>query len=166
MHSLFPQHFSTWWPVYPARSDLVCQWLQEDVQRCENKRRLPREPSTHSYLTLRWAHAWPVCKAARSVLVEPQPPLWLRSSGRRTASPHERSADATLWTLQRVGKQEILLRLTKWTNNNNFTLKQRPAQQTLSTIHWIIFLLIRTKPMKTKAKKRYCKNKYHTGSNM
>lgn len=38
--------------------------MEIDLERCENKLRLPNEYSTHSSLTLRWAYPWPVCKAA------------------------------------------------------------------------------------------------------
>lgn len=47
-----------------AESFLICEEMEKDVQRCENKPRLPNEYSTHSSLTLRWAYPWPVCKAA------------------------------------------------------------------------------------------------------
>lgn len=36
-----------------AGSFLICEPMEKDVQRCENKHSLPDEYSTHSYLTLR-----------------------------------------------------------------------------------------------------------------
>lgn len=127
-----------------AGSFLICQWLEKDVQRCENKHSPPREYSPHSYLTLRWAYAWPVCKAAWFILVQPQLLLWPKSSRLRTASPHERSADATEWTLQRAGKQKILFKRTKSTDSNYFSFKQRPPEQSHNTTHQIITVHLST----------------------
>lgn len=133
---------------------LICQWLEKDVQRCENKHSPPREYSPHSYLTLRWAYAWPVCKAAWFILVQPQLLLWPKSSRRRTASPHERSADATEWTLQRAGKQKILFKRTKSTDSNYFSFKQRPPEQSHNTTHQIITVHLSTQKCNIFGKKQ------------
>lgn len=126
-------------------SFLICQWQEKDVHRCENKHSPPREYSTHSYLTLRWAYAWPVCKTAWFIFVQPQLLLWPKSSRVRTASHQERSADAPEWTLQRAGKQKILFEIATSMDSKYFSSKQRPAEQSRDTTHQIIaaFLSIR-----------------------
>lgn len=125
-----------------AGSFLICQWLEKDVQRCENKHSPPREYSPHSYLTLRWAYAWPVCKAAWFILVQTQLLLWPKSSRLRTASPHERSADATEWTLQRAGKQKILFKRRTTTATTSALSKDLQNNLTRRLIKLELFILI------------------------
>lgn len=91
-------------PPHMAGSLLLCGEMEKDVQRCENKPRLPNEYSTHSSLTLRWDYPWPVCKAARIIISTYRTSLSLhpdrRAPGSAQLSGTSRSYTAAPWEMK------------------------------------------------------------------